>query len=65
MRQGNYRDALFLGDCDEGVRRLCNLLGWGDDLDELLTCSSMDSLHLDGPSKADATAPATPAKREK
>lgn len=30
----NYRDALFLGDCDKGVTELCNLLGWREDLDK-------------------------------
>ncbi|KAL4433418.1 hypothetical protein ABPG77_010271 [Micractinium sp. CCAP 211/92] len=33
---GNYRDALFLGDCDDGVRQLCRLLGWEADLDALI-----------------------------
>ena len=33
--RGNYRDALFLGDCDEGVERLADLLGWGEDLTKL------------------------------
>ncbi|CAG9466880.1 unnamed protein product [Pedinophyceae sp. YPF-701] len=33
----NHRDALFLGDCDEGVRRLCACLGedWVAELEEL------------------------------
>ena len=30
------RDALFLGDCDDGVRQLCQLLGWEADLDALV-----------------------------
>ncbi len=30
---GNVRDALFLGDCDEGVARLAELLGWADEFD--------------------------------
>lgn len=30
------RDALFLGDCDDGVRRLCALLGWEAELDALI-----------------------------
>ena len=34
--QGNYRDALFEGDCDAGVRELCQLLGWGADLEALV-----------------------------
>ena len=28
----NYRDALFEGDCDEGVARLAAALGWGEEL---------------------------------
>ncbi|KAJ3034827.1 NAD-dependent protein deacetylase sirtuin-2, partial [Rhizophlyctis rosea] len=30
------RDARFLGDCDEGCRRLAELLGWGEELEELV-----------------------------
>lgn len=29
-------DALFLGDCDEGVRQLCEKLGWGEDLEKVM-----------------------------
>lgn len=32
----NYRDALFLGDCDAGCARLAEMLGWGDDLRALV-----------------------------
>ena len=32
----NYRDVTVLGDCDEGVDRLAELLGWRDELDELV-----------------------------
>ena len=32
----NYRDALFLGQCDDGVDELCSMLGWKDDLDALI-----------------------------
>jgi len=31
-----YRDALFLGDCDDGVRQLAELLGWESDLERLI-----------------------------
>ena len=31
-----YRDALFLGDCDEGVQQLVKLLGWEEDFQRLL-----------------------------
>jgi hypothetical protein len=29
---GNYRDVALLGDSDEGVTKLAQLLHWGDDL---------------------------------
>jgi len=29
-------DALFLGDCDEGVRQLCEKLGWEEDLERIM-----------------------------
>ena len=32
----NYRDALFLGQCDDGVAELCSMLGWKDELDALI-----------------------------
>ena len=45
---GNYRDALFLGDCDEGVLKLCRLLDWEDDLHAVIAesdegCSSVQA----------------------
>lgn len=33
---GNFRDALFEGDCDEGIWTLCKLLGWEDELKQLV-----------------------------
>jgi len=33
--EGNYRDALYLGDCDEGVREMCRELGWEEELLQL------------------------------
>ena len=35
----NYRDALFLGACDDGVRRLAGLLGWSAELDALVAAN--------------------------
>ena len=35
-RFDNYRDVAMLGECDEVVFELCNLLGWRDDLMSLL-----------------------------
>ena len=34
--QGNYRDALFEGDCDDGIWELCRLLGWEEELQALI-----------------------------
>jgi hypothetical protein len=34
--EDNYRDAVYLGACDEGVRRLAALLGWSAELDALV-----------------------------
>jgi hypothetical protein len=31
-----FRDALYLGDCDEGALDLCEALGWGEELQELV-----------------------------
>jgi hypothetical protein len=33
---GNRRDAFFKGECDAGVRELCRLLGWEQELDDLI-----------------------------
>jgi len=33
--KNNYRDALYLGDCDTGVRELCEKLGWTDELETI------------------------------
>ena len=34
--EGNYRDVFYKGDCDAGVEELCSLLGWADDLHQLI-----------------------------
>lgn len=39
----NYRDALYLGDCDEGSRALAHACGWGHELEELCV-SAYDAL---------------------
>lgn len=33
---GDGRDAVFEGDCDHGIRELCQLLGWEDELEKLI-----------------------------
>jgi len=33
---GNYRDVLYLGNCDDGTKELCKLLGWTEDLQKLI-----------------------------
>ncbi|KAI8334598.1 DHS-like NAD/FAD-binding domain-containing protein [Chlamydoabsidia padenii] len=34
-KYGKKRDAVILGDCDEGIEKLADLLGWKDELDRL------------------------------
>jgi hypothetical protein len=34
--EGAYRDVLYLGDTDDGVTELANLLGWGKELEALI-----------------------------
>ena len=34
--ESNRRDALFLGDCDDGFRELARLLGWDAELETLV-----------------------------
>lgn len=36
--ESSFRDAAFLGDCDEGVEQLCREMGWHDELMGLATC---------------------------
>jgi NAD-dependent deacetylase sirtuin 2 len=43
----NYRDACFLGDCDDGARALASSCGWGDEL-ERMCVSQYDSLIAQG-----------------
>lgn len=31
-----YRDVCYIGDCDEGVRELCSLLGWEGEVEAIL-----------------------------
>lgn len=35
--EGNYRDVAFLGECDDGVLKLAQLLGWDEELKQLAT----------------------------
>lgn len=34
--EDNYRDVFWEGNCDDGCRALCSLLGWLEELDELV-----------------------------
>jgi hypothetical protein len=34
--EGNHRDVLYLGNCDDGTKELCKLLGWTEDLQKLI-----------------------------
>lgn len=51
----NYRDVAFLGNCDDGVRYICDVAGWSSDLDSLIG-DSRDA--GDGVGKAAAAAAA-------
>ena len=35
-RKEGIRDVRWLGGCDEGVRKLCELVGWGEELERLV-----------------------------
>ncbi|XP_022107575.1 NAD-dependent protein deacetylase sirtuin-2-like isoform X2 [Acanthaster planci] len=37
--QNKYRDVAYLGTCDDGCNKLAEMLGWKDELDELVTSS--------------------------
>lgn len=32
----NFRDVKLLGDCQDGVKKLCDMLGWTTDLEALI-----------------------------
>ena len=32
-----FRDVVLLDDCDKGVQKLCDLIGWRNDLEQLYT----------------------------
>ena len=51
-----YRDALHLGDCDEGVRRLCQLLGWEEELEELVSAGGAAAAAQGGIVRGEAAA---------
>lgn len=37
--EGAYRDVLYLGDTDDGVCELCDLLGWRQELDDMIAAA--------------------------
>jgi NAD-dependent deacetylase sirtuin 2 len=39
----NRRDALFLGDCDDGFRELARLLGWDAELETLVEAGKAET----------------------
>ena len=41
---GNYRDVFWEGDCDDGIRKLCELLGWETELLELNESTKLASM---------------------
>lgn len=32
-----FRDVVYLGNCDDGVKKLCDLIGWREELEDLYT----------------------------
>lgn len=36
FREPQPSDVLVLGDCDDGVHKLCEMLGWTEDLNKLM-----------------------------
>jgi len=38
----NYRDVPVLGDCDAGVGQLAALLGWQDELSEMVNAAKLE-----------------------
>lgn len=49
-----YRDAFVQGSCDDNVQKLCQLLGWEEDLTDLMPAGREGSK---GPSASNATSP--------
>lgn len=48
----NYRDALYLGACDDGIAELSELLGWKEDLDALIkSCEIRNKLAQEAPAE--------------
>lgn len=52
--EGNYRDVLYLGNCDDGVAELCALLGWTEDLQKLIKMSHNPQHEAHNPMKSPA-----------
>lgn len=43
FKSDRNRDIAILGDCDDGVTKLANALGWGDDLRQLCKQATLSS----------------------
>lgn len=54
--EGAYRDVLYLGDTDDGVRQLAELLGWQAELDTLIAAGG-----IGGPPAGDSSGRMAPA----
>ena len=46
-KEDNYRDVACIMDCDDGTRHLANLLGWEDELNELVAAGQSSSADND------------------
>lgn len=47
--EGAYRDVLYLGDTDNGVKELAGLLGWGEELETLIAAGGIAGGESKGP----------------
>ena len=52
--EGNYRDVLYLGNCDDGVAELCAMLGWTEDLQKLIKMSQNPQHEVHNPMNSPA-----------
>uniref|UniRef100_A0AC35TG04 NAD-dependent protein deacetylase n=1 Tax=Rhabditophanes sp. KR3021 TaxID=114890 RepID=A0AC35TG04_9BILA len=58
--EGNIRDVFWQGTCDNGALELATLLGWKDDLNELISTEHERLEHLHGLKKAAALTKSSP-----
>jgi hypothetical protein len=62
--KGNYRDALYEGDCDAGVQELCRLLGWDSELQAKIQAWKAGDENGSGDAAAEKIEDVGPAEKE-